>query len=161
VEETALTTAPGAYALFIALDATLALPVATLGPAQLAPGHYAYCGSAYGPGGLRARLRHHLRRTKTVHWHIDRLTNCGRIFALGLALGGRECALVEALRRQPGVEVPLAGFGSSDCRRCPAHLLGIARETDPKTLAGAVDLAWIEVSDAGEADSECVAGNES
>jgi hypothetical protein len=27
--------------------------------------------------------------------------------------------------RVPGAGVPLAGFGSSDCRRCPAHLAAL------------------------------------
>jgi hypothetical protein len=33
------------------------------------------------------------------------------------------------------VSVPVAGFGSSDCRRCPAHLLAVA-DPDQLVLAG-------------------------
>ena len=71
-------------------------------------------------------------------------TAAGRIFALGLAPGGQECALFEDLSRRPGVEVPLAGFGSSDCASCPAHLLRIGRRFDPRAVARAVELVWVD-----------------
>jgi Uri superfamily endonuclease len=150
MDETALTAAPGAYMLFIELEGALALPATSRGSRILAPGRYAYCGSAYGPGGLRARLRRHLKREKALRWHIDHLTTAGRIFALGLAPGGQECALFEDLSRHPGVEVPLAGFGSSDCASCPAHLLRIGRHFDERKLASAVELVWVDRSDTSE-----------
>lgn len=36
-------------------------------------GYYAYAGSAHGPGGLRSRIRRHLRQDKKSIWHIDYL----------------------------------------------------------------------------------------
>jgi len=151
MDETVLTAAPGAYVLFIELEGVLALRQTSLGSRTLAPGRYAYCGSAYGPGGLKARLRRHLRREKALRWHVDHLTGAGRIFALGLAPGGRECALFEDLSRLPGAEVPLAGFGSSDCASCPAHLLRIGRHFDPKGVARAVQLVWVDRGERSEA----------
>ncbi len=56
---------PGAYLLLIDLAAPLALAIPRLGVATLAPGRYVYGGSAYGPGGLRARIGRHLRADKT------------------------------------------------------------------------------------------------
>lgn len=147
MDETGLTAAPGAYVLFIELEETLSLRATSLGPRTLPPGRYAYCGSAYGPGGLRSRLRRHLKREKAPRWHVDHLTAAGRIFALGLAPGGQECALVEGLSRQPRVELPLAGFGSSDCASCPAHLLRLEGRFDPATLAGAAALVWVDGSE--------------
>ena len=152
MDETALTPAPGAYVIFMELAETLELRATSLGSAILAPGRYAYCGSAYGPGGLRARLRRHLRREKALRWHIDHLTAAGRIFALGLAPGGQECALFEDLSRRPDVEVPLAGFGSSDCASCPAHLLRIGRHFDARKLASAVELVWVDRSDTSDVE---------
>jgi len=146
MDATALPPAPGAYVLFIELERAVALRATSLVASELAPGRYAYCGSARGPGGLRARLRRHLKRDKADHWHIDHLTAAGRIVALGLAPGGRECALVEGLSGRPGVEVPLAGFGSSDCRQCRAHLLRLARNIDAKSLARDLELVWIDGS---------------
>jgi Uri superfamily endonuclease len=87
--------------------------------ATLAAGDYLYCGSARGPGGLRARLARHMRPQKRAHWHIDQLTSAARILGAFIDEAGDECALNAALDRLP---TPIRGFGSSDCRRCAAHL---------------------------------------
>ena len=113
----------GAYLLVIDLDRPLRLDAASLGGAVLAPGRYLYCGSAHGPGGLAARVGRHLRAGKVPRWHVDRLSEAGHVVAVGLSTGGTECGLLARLNRLPGVRVPVAGFGSTDCRRCPAHLL--------------------------------------
>ena len=39
--------------------------------------------------------------------------------------GGDECALVQALLAQPRFQADVPGFGSTDCRVCPAHLLTV------------------------------------
>ena len=121
---------PGAYVLFLTLGAPLRLDIPALGFALAAPGAYAYCGSARGPGGLRARIARHLRPGKPLHWHIDRLTEAGRVTALAYTKHISECALFERLLAGTGASVPLPGFGSSDCRRCPSHLARI--ETAPQ-----------------------------
>lgn len=118
-----LTPAPGAYLLLLALSRPLALPQPTLKSARLGPGHYLYTGSALGPGGIRARILRHARKGKRLHWHIDHLTEAGTLTA-ALALPGMgECDVLGFLLALPGVTVPVPGFGSSDCRACPAHLL--------------------------------------
>ena len=125
---------PGAYVLVIDLEAPLHLAISTLPAVTLAAGRYAYCGSARGPGGLAARVGRHLRRGKAVRWHVDRLTEGGRISARHLRPGGEECALLRRLRALPGTRVPVPGFGSSDCRRCPAHLLALPTTVDLRAL---------------------------
>ncbi|MHA1114017.1 MAG: DUF123 domain-containing protein, partial [Alphaproteobacteria bacterium] len=82
-----------------------------------------YAGSAYCPGGLRARLVRHFRRDKTRRWHVDELTAVAAEMAAFAVSGGKECDLRTRLAARPGFSVPLLGFGSSDCRRCPSHLL--------------------------------------
>ena len=49
------------------------LQIGRLGGMQLSKGWYVYVGSAFGPGGLAARVSRHLQRHKTRHWHIDHL----------------------------------------------------------------------------------------
>ncbi len=112
----------GAYLLVIDLATTLALDVPRSAPATLTPGRYVYCGSAYGPGGIRARVRRHLATDKAIRWHVDRLTAVGRVVAVHAAPGGSECALFAEVMETPGTALPAPGFGSTDCRRCPAHL---------------------------------------
>ncbi len=129
-----LTEKKGAYLLFIELAVPLQLALPMRPPTTLPPGRYAYAGSAYGPGGLRARIARHLRKDKTQRWHIDRLTAAGDVIAVQVEVGGSECALFEDLRARAGASVPVPRFGSSDCRRCPAHLLLLPDDVDTDSI---------------------------
>lgn len=133
----------GCYILDIRLDRDLALvPPARFAsgakgwPSHLSAGHYLYCGSASGPGGLRARVARHFRRDKSVRWHIDRLTLGGTVSGV-LAFHATadplvsECVLAAALQAAPvSATIALTGFGSSDCRRCDSHLFRHHRSLD-------------------------------
>lgn len=119
---------PGSYALLLSLRAPVCLMVGRLGKFQFPAGDYLYLGSAHGPGGLGARLRHHMRVAGHPHWHLDWLRPhadlLGGWFATGP--GPLECAWSQALLRLPGVTVPVPGFGAADCRSgCPAHLISL------------------------------------
>jgi Uri superfamily endonuclease len=111
---------PGSYVLLIDLDEPLSVTIAGKAAGTLDPGRYLYCGSAWGAGGLGGRLARHMRRGKTIRWHVDQLTEAGTVAGAWLVPGGTECALVTACGPLP---VPVEGFGSSDCRRCRSHLL--------------------------------------
>ncbi|MDP6787263.1 MAG: DUF123 domain-containing protein [Rhodospirillales bacterium] len=115
----------GAYALLIEVSRPFAPPIRRLAKPSLPAGRYLYVGSANGPGGIRARVRRHLRRGKKRHWHVDHLTKAFGVSAAVTVAGGDECAILALARRWPGVGVPVLGFGSSDCRRCPAHLVSL------------------------------------
>ena len=112
----------GAYAILIETrrPADITLRGVNL---RLCPGQYLYCGSARGPGGIRARVGRHLRKSKAQRWHVDRLTGIGRVSGVVVAPDGSECALFARFSALKGAEVPAPGFGSSDCSRCAAHLL--------------------------------------
>ena len=112
--------APGAYILQVDLAEPLSVKIASRPPTVLPAGRYLYCGSANGPGGLRARLARHARHGKSARWHVDQLTERGAVTGLWFARDGRECDLVKMLAPLP---MPVQGFGSSDCARCPSHLL--------------------------------------
>src|SRR5262245_30517552 len=68
-----ITPRPGTYVLilYVAQDGNIA--IGSLGKHRVPPGCYAYVGSAFGPGGLRARLTHHVNAASKLHWHIDYL----------------------------------------------------------------------------------------
>lgn len=101
---------------------TLDRPRTAGGP--LAPGWYVYAGSACGPGGIRARLARHFRPDKRAHWHIDQLTGSTRVRVWASVLPDlHECDLVANLEATGNFHAACAGFGSSDCRQCAAHLL--------------------------------------
>ena len=120
---------PGAYALLIGSVGTVTVPIGGK-TARLPPGAYLYCGSAKGPGGIRARVGRHLKARKALRWHVDRLTAAGGIRGVIVAPDGDECDLFNRFRAIAGCTVPVAGFGSSDCCRCPAHLLRMGNVAD-------------------------------
>ncbi len=65
----------GIYALVLEVLRNLELAIGSLGSVRIESGMYCYIGSARGFGGLRARIAHHLRRSKPrLWWHIDYLT---------------------------------------------------------------------------------------
>jgi Uri superfamily endonuclease len=61
-----------------------------------------------------------MQQGKSVHWHIDQLTERGTVTSAWTVRNGRECDLVAMLAPLP---MPVSGFGSSDCSRCRSHLL--------------------------------------
>ena len=118
-----LTDRPGTYVLWLRCAIQGERSIGKLGTLHLQPGYYAYVGSAFGPGGLRARIQHHLRTPKRPHWHIDYLREVTIAQEIWFIHGDRcmEHRWAGRLAQLPEVRIPLAGFGSSDCR-CPAHL---------------------------------------
>ena len=112
----------GAYVLLLDIPDSTELP--TRFGFKLDGGLYAYAGNAWGPGGLRARCRRHLRKSKRRHWHIDWLSMAATKISVAAFPGAGECDLLSYLLTQ-GAEIPVRGFGSSDCRRCPSHLAAL------------------------------------
>ena len=118
---------PGAYALVLRLARETRLDIATLDRPLLPAGLYLYAGSAWGHGGIRARVGRHLRRGKARVWHIDRLTEEAAVEEVIAFPGNRECAIAD-LAIAHGARVPIPRFGASDCRKCEAHLLTVDRD---------------------------------
>ncbi len=117
---------PGAYGLRLRLARPVRVRLARPAPITLAPGWYFYAGSARGPGGIRARAARHLRPAKARRWHIDQLTVAAVDMDVLALPGGDECELLRRALSLPGASLPVAGFGASDCRACPAHLVALA-----------------------------------
>lgn len=113
----------GTYVLLLYSPGEAHLQIGRLGQLALRKGWYAYVGSAFGPGGLRARLRHHLRVTEHPRWHLDYLRPHAQPQEIWYTNGpaSREHRWAAALLTLPQVVVPLPGFGASDCT-CVTHL---------------------------------------
>ncbi len=117
-----ITAAGGTYALLLYCGAERRVRIGRLGRLELKRGWYVYVGSAFGAGGLRARIEHHRRVALRPHWHIDYLRRWARVVGVRTAAGVRcEHEWAEIIGRMQGAETPLRGFGSSDCG-CEAHL---------------------------------------
>jgi Uri superfamily endonuclease len=97
--------------------------VVRLGDLRLRSGFYVYVGSALGPGGVRARLAHHMKKPSRPHWHIDYLRKHAVLEEVWYCYDRTpwEHEWARHIRMARGASVPLAGFGASDCR-CESHL---------------------------------------
>ena len=114
---------PGTYALVLVPDSKKAVKIGKLGLLQVRAGYYVYVGSAFGPGGLKARIAHHIKVAARPRWHIDflRTIACIREIWYTHDCGHREHQWAQILASSKGVTVPFPGFGSSDCN-CRSHL---------------------------------------
>lgn len=130
---------PGVYCLALRLDRGRRITVGRLGAFWFAEGWYLYVGSALGPGGLRGRLRRYLRAERRRHWHVDHLLDHARVVQVLWAEWPErlECDWAGVARAWPEVQVPVPGFGASDCR-CPGHLVRLAKEPDYSEMARAL-----------------------
>ena len=86
-------------------------------------GCYLYVGSALGPGGVRARLGHHLKQTRRPHWHIDYLRQHAAIDEVWFVENDRrhEHRWAEFVTEFSGCQPVTPGLGASDCG-CSTHL---------------------------------------
>lgn len=127
--------AKGTYILLLHMASPAALTVGRLGTFDFAAGWYAYVGSAFGPGGLRGRLKHHLSPVKKAHWHIDYLRALASVRDVWWLASETviEHQWGGALRTMPGAAVLAPRFGASDCK-CAAHLVHFAQKPRPNTL---------------------------
>ena len=125
---------PGTYALLLYLPARTPLKAGGLEPHAFVRGWYLYVGSAQGPGGVAARIGHHLRSHHPPRWHLDYLRPWSRPRGAWAGPCAREHQWAALLGRLPGAQFPVVGFGSSDCR-CPAHLIFLPRRPAPVAVA--------------------------
>lgn len=113
---------PGTYALILRNHKKRQIQIGRWRQIDMAPGFYLYIGSAFGPGGVRARVRRHFRRTKARHWHIDYLREyldpVGACYSHDpTRLEHRWAQILCGMSNMS----PVQGFGCSDCT-CVSHL---------------------------------------
>ena len=111
--------AKGTYMLIALVTRMKRLEIGGLGACDIVPGYYAYVGSAFGAGGLRARIGHHLESTDAPHWHIDYLLGVAEPVEVWYTRSDQklERHWAELLEKAPHFRVPIRRFGSSDYHR--------------------------------------------
>jgi Uri superfamily endonuclease len=117
----------GTYALLLAGPRSRKLQIGRLGVCTIPRGWYIYVGSAFGPGGLRARCLHHLRPVLRLRWHIDYLRPAASLQDIWFTPDPvpKEHLWAEMIAGLPGAGIPIPRFGSSDCL-CRSHLFHFA-----------------------------------
>lgn len=112
----------GTYAILLRSRSSEAIEVGRWGSLRVKPGYYVYVGSAFGPGGVRARVDRHVRDSKRNHWHIDYLRSV--VEPVGVWFSHAPYRLEhewsQAFSQMEGVSC-VSGFGCSDCM-CESHL---------------------------------------
>ena len=134
-----ITAEGGTYALILFCSRDELVQIGKLGSLQLRRGFYVYVGSAVGPGGVRARVAHHQKVSQRPHWHIDYLrlhTRLDRIWYSHDRVR-REHQWARVISGLRGASLPIAGFGSSDCR-CATHLFFFTRRPSFREFADSV-----------------------
>ena len=116
---TDLPEAKGTYVLVASVAQMKRLEIGLLGAYDVVPGFYAYVGSAFGAGGLCARIGHHLESTAAPHWHIDYLLGIAEPVEVWYTTAKQklEHHWAELLEQAPQFRVPIPRFGSSDYHR--------------------------------------------
>jgi Uri superfamily endonuclease len=127
--------APGTYLLQLALSRTVSITTGKLGRFKFCAGSYYYVGSAFGPGGLKARIRHHLNGSARLHWHIDYLSPYfEKVGAIMVETNENlECVFSSKIKELPFYLFEVERFGSSDCR-CVSHLFGVSFDPAEKKV---------------------------
>ena len=116
----------GTYLLFLSNTKSQKINIGKQGGFLFPPGLLDYVGSAFGSGGLRGRISHHLRIKRKCHWHIDYLLQKMPVYqVLYIEKPSRlEHEWAMLLERIPKVNIPMKRFGASDCQ-CASHLFHI------------------------------------
>ena len=125
----------GTYLLQLALARSVSITIGKLGRFEFCAGSYYYVGSAFGPGGLKARIRHHLDGSSRLHWHIDYLRQKAPLTAVWVSQD--DCHLEhiwsEKMCPMSQKSIPVVGFGSSACG-CDTHLFCLSGEHNMKKI---------------------------
>lgn len=109
----------GTYVVVAQVTQMRRLEVGSLGSFDLVPGFYLYVGSAFGSGGLRARIGHHLESVAQPHWHIDYLLRIAAPVEVWFTTADRklEHQWAELFENSSRFQIPIPRFGSSDYHR--------------------------------------------
>src|SRR5262249_14317180 len=109
----------GTYVLIASVPQMKRVEVGQLGEFDIVPGFYAYVGSAFGAGGLGARIGHHLGSAAAPHWHLDYLLQVAEPVQVWYSTKDQKlehhwAGLSEQARQ---FRIPIPRFGSSDYHR--------------------------------------------
>jgi Uri superfamily endonuclease len=118
----------GTYALVLYSESDTVIQAGRRHRMNVEPGYYIYTGSAFGPGGVRARVTRHCRGGTSRHWHIDYLREAVTPLYAWYSLEpvNLEHDRARALSEMAVVS-PVKGFGCTDCR-CFSHLFHMAKK---------------------------------
>ncbi len=123
----------GNYILVFRLEERTRQNISRFNDVVLDPGYYLYCGSAHGNTGLKGRIARHLAKSNKKFWHIDFLKEYLHPSEVWYQISSEknECSFCRFLHNQMNGEIPIKGFGVSDCKnKCESHLVRLLQATN-------------------------------
>jgi Uri superfamily endonuclease len=109
------------YTIYLQLTTDQPITIGKLGSFYFKKGTYIYVGSA--KKNILHRIQRHKEIEKKYHWHFDYLRPYGLITKIiTYDRSFTECGLADKIRKEVVGEIPVKGFGASDCK-CGSHLI--------------------------------------
>lgn len=144
----ALTANKGTYLLVLESHKQQAIQIGKYGEMSLKRGIYLYIGSAFGSGGIKARVGRHLADGKSLRWHIDYLRRVSDVCAVYVSYEQRrlEDDWVERFVKSGDYTSPMSGFGASDSSNT-SHLFFTRNEPSREIVRQVLasdSLVWIQ-----------------
>lgn len=140
--------AAGTYALLLHNPKSQTLSIGRWQTLTFSAGYYLYIGSAFGPGGVQARVLRHRQRNKKLRWHIDYLSTQWAVRGAWYSHSPKrlEHDWANTLQALPNLS-PIEGFGCSDCD-CQSHLFYGQRKRDfYPVMQSSPDIQWQSLRD--------------
>jgi Uri superfamily endonuclease len=166
VTSTELKPLNGTYVLVLYLPRTTRFPrVGQFGAVELQRGYYTYTGSAFGPGGVRARVGRHADADKEhLRWQVDYVRPAMKFKQVWATYDTvkRECKWAKLLYERLGGAVPVPRMGASDCNRlprplrCRAHFCHFRRRPEVAAFSRLVHQTMPDHADIEVVDGEAV-----
>lgn len=132
----------GTYIMILHADQPAVRRIGRLETFWLPAGFFLYVGSACGGGGVRARTTRHGHSTACRMWNLDHIKAIARPVEVWWTHHGREetveCPWALALAELPDYLCPAPGFGSNDCKSCPAHFYHTLKRPSCQAFAAVV-----------------------
>lgn len=140
---------PGTYLLLFAAAEPQICQVGRLGELAIQRGYYCYVGSAFGSGGIQARVNHHSKISMRPHWHLDYVRPAFRLEEIWIVYE-EHVEHLWAEQLAANMSIPMAGFGSSDCS-CRSHFYYSRHKPD---LSG-WSQAWAQAINISDQEMTC------
>lgn len=128
---------PGTYILCLQLKRSQDITIGKLGNFNFRKGYYYYVGSAFGPGGVAARCKHHIAISVKPRWHIDYLRAQCKLISIYFNASNKHLEHDWANHLGKILPYPIEKFGSSDCS-CNSHLFFAKHTVFPDKFFGQI-----------------------
>ena len=118
----------GTYIVKIKVKKPMEIVVGALGKVKFDSGLYAYIGSAM--NSISKRIKHHAKKSKKLHWHLDYLTSMPEVEVIGAyVFYGKKIEEEKSLKFSKKYKF-VKKFGASDMKQVNSNLYIVDEDVD-------------------------------